>query len=145
MLLLDPGILTVTDPDESELIRQTRGQLVVANRQAGPAPPIDGVCARLDDGRTAVGRSANSNQRCRSQSFGFWPESQRPLVGPAPPERAAAVGCQAFAEPCLRQRTAAGEVRVVVSGPSTTWGLTRRAEGWRFAMIPSESALSKRR
>lgn len=64
-LLLDLGILTVSDPDESELIWQLRGQLVVASRQAGLQPPIDGVCARLDDDELF-------RQSCRrAQQLGF--------------------------------------------------------------------------
>jgi citrate lyase beta subunit len=48
-LLVDFGLLTLTDPDESELIWQLRGLLVLASRQAGVAAPIDGVYAQFDD------------------------------------------------------------------------------------------------
>lgn len=48
-LLVDLALFAVTDPDESELIWQLRGQLVVASRQLGLAPPIDGICATLDN------------------------------------------------------------------------------------------------
>jgi citrate lyase subunit beta/citryl-CoA lyase len=48
-LLVDLGLLSVADPDESEVIWQLRGQLVVASRQLGLKPPIDGVFARLDN------------------------------------------------------------------------------------------------
>ncbi len=64
-LLLDLGILSVSDPDESELIWQLRGQLVLASRQAGLQPPIDGVCATLDDDELFV-------RACRrAQQLGF--------------------------------------------------------------------------
>jgi citrate lyase subunit beta/citryl-CoA lyase len=48
-LVVDLGLIAVADPDDSELIWQLRGQLVVVSRQLGLAPPIDGVYARLDD------------------------------------------------------------------------------------------------
>lgn len=48
-LALDLRLLAIPDPDESELIWQLRGELVVASRRLGLAPPIDGVCARLDE------------------------------------------------------------------------------------------------
>lgn len=64
-LLLDLGILSVSDPDESELIWQLRGQLVLASRQAGLQPPIDGVFARLDDDESFV-------RACRrAQALGY--------------------------------------------------------------------------
>jgi citrate lyase beta subunit len=47
-LLLDLGLLAVNDPDQSELIWQLRGDLVVGSRQLGLQAPIDGVYARLD-------------------------------------------------------------------------------------------------
>ena len=48
-LCLDLGILTVEDPDDAELMWQVRGDLVVQSRQLDLQPPIDGICARLDD------------------------------------------------------------------------------------------------
>jgi citrate lyase subunit beta/citryl-CoA lyase len=48
-LLVDLSLLAVSDPDESELIWQLRGQLVLASRQLRLRPPIDGVCASLED------------------------------------------------------------------------------------------------
>jgi citrate lyase beta subunit len=46
-LVLDLG-LPVGDPDESELVWQLRGDLVVASRRLNLASPVDGVFARLD-------------------------------------------------------------------------------------------------
>jgi citrate lyase subunit beta/citryl-CoA lyase len=48
-LLLDLGLYAVADPDHSELIWQLRGQLVIASRQAGLQPPIDGIYSDLKD------------------------------------------------------------------------------------------------
>jgi citrate lyase beta subunit len=48
-LALDLGLLRVDDPDDSELIWQLRGQVVVQSRLLGLKPPIDGVYARFDD------------------------------------------------------------------------------------------------
>jgi citrate lyase beta subunit len=48
-LALDLGLHAVTDPDDSELIWQLRGHLVLASRQAGLRAPIDGIHSRLDD------------------------------------------------------------------------------------------------
>ncbi len=48
-LMLDLGLLRVDDPDDSELIWQLRGQLVVQSRLLGLKPPIDGIYARFDD------------------------------------------------------------------------------------------------
>jgi citrate lyase subunit beta/citryl-CoA lyase len=47
-LAVDLGILAVK-PDESELIWQLRGDIVLASRQLGLLPPIDGVHAQFDD------------------------------------------------------------------------------------------------
>jgi citrate lyase subunit beta/citryl-CoA lyase len=47
-LAIDIGILAV-EPDESELIWQLRGELVLASRQLDLPPPIDGVHAQFDD------------------------------------------------------------------------------------------------
>lgn len=48
-LMLDLRLLTVADPDESELIWRLRGDLAIASRRLGLRPPVDGVYARLDD------------------------------------------------------------------------------------------------
>jgi citrate lyase beta subunit len=48
-LALDLGLFAVDDPDDSELIWQLRGELVVHSRRLRLRPPIDGICARLDD------------------------------------------------------------------------------------------------
>jgi citrate lyase beta subunit len=64
-LVVDLGLLSISDPDESELIWQLRGALVVASRQAGLLPPIDGVYARLDD-------EAGFERACRrAERLGF--------------------------------------------------------------------------
>jgi citrate lyase subunit beta/citryl-CoA lyase len=47
-LAIDLGIVTVK-PDESELIWQLRGDIVLASRQLDLAPPVDGVHAQFDD------------------------------------------------------------------------------------------------
>ena len=48
-LLVDLGLFSVSTPDESALIWQLRGELVVASRQAGVKPPIDGIYSDLTD------------------------------------------------------------------------------------------------
>lgn len=48
-LCCDLGLVTVDDPDDSELIWQIRGQLVIESRRLGLEAPIDGIFARLDD------------------------------------------------------------------------------------------------
>lgn len=48
-LLLDLGIVAVDDPDESEIIWQLRGQLVVESRRLGLKPPIDGIWSNYHD------------------------------------------------------------------------------------------------
>jgi citrate lyase beta subunit len=48
-LALDLGLFAVDDPDESELMWQVRGQLVLQSRVLGLIPPLDGVFTRLDD------------------------------------------------------------------------------------------------
>jgi citrate lyase subunit beta/citryl-CoA lyase len=48
-LALDLGLLAIDDPDDSELIWQLRGVLVFESRRLGLPPPVDGVCAALDD------------------------------------------------------------------------------------------------
>jgi citrate lyase subunit beta/citryl-CoA lyase len=48
-LSLDLGLLSITDPDESELIWQLRGSLVVESRRLSLLSPIDGVSSLLDD------------------------------------------------------------------------------------------------
>ncbi len=47
-LAIDLGILSVR-PDDSELVWQLRGELVLASRQLNLPPPIDGVHAQFDD------------------------------------------------------------------------------------------------
>jgi citrate lyase beta subunit len=47
-LALDLGIVAVR-PDDSELIWQLRGDLVLASRQLDLPPPVDGVYAQFDD------------------------------------------------------------------------------------------------
>lgn len=55
-LALDLGLLTLDDPDESDLIWQLRGEVVVESRRLGLRAPIDGVCANFhdDEGLRAV-------------------------------------------------------------------------------------------
>ena len=48
-LALDLGLLAIDDPDDSELMWQIRGQLVIQSRVLRLAPPVDGVCAALHD------------------------------------------------------------------------------------------------
>jgi citrate lyase subunit beta/citryl-CoA lyase len=48
-LALDLGLWAVADPDDSELVWQLRGTLVVESRRLGLASPVDGVYERLDD------------------------------------------------------------------------------------------------
>jgi citrate lyase subunit beta/citryl-CoA lyase len=48
-LALDLGLVAIDDPDDSELIWQIRGQLVVESRALGLTSPVDGVCAALHD------------------------------------------------------------------------------------------------
>jgi citrate lyase beta subunit len=48
-LMLDLGLLAVPAADDSELIWQLRGELVVASRQLGLESPVDGVYGSLDD------------------------------------------------------------------------------------------------
>ncbi len=48
-MALDLGLVAVDDPDESELMWQLRGQLVVESRRLGLAPPVDGIYARFND------------------------------------------------------------------------------------------------
>lgn len=48
-LSVDLGLFAVDDPDESELIWQLRGHLVLESRRLGLAPPVDGIYARFDD------------------------------------------------------------------------------------------------
>jgi len=64
-LALDLGLVTLDDPDESELIWQLRGHLVVESRRLNLLPPIDGVYTRFkdDDGLRAASR--------RAQHLGF--------------------------------------------------------------------------
>jgi citrate lyase subunit beta / citryl-CoA lyase len=47
-LAIDLGIVTVR-PDDSELIWQLRGEIILASRQLNLPPPIDGVYAQFDD------------------------------------------------------------------------------------------------
>lgn len=47
-LAIDLGILAVR-PDESELIWQLRGEIVLASRQLALPPPVDGVHVQFDD------------------------------------------------------------------------------------------------
>src|SRR5262245_31978904 len=47
-LALDLGIVTVR-PDDSELIWQLRGEIILASRQLNLPPPVDGVYAQFDD------------------------------------------------------------------------------------------------
>jgi citrate lyase subunit beta / citryl-CoA lyase len=47
-LALDLGIVAVR-PDDSELIWQLRGEIVLASRQLDLPPPVDGVYAQFDD------------------------------------------------------------------------------------------------
>jgi citrate lyase beta subunit len=46
---IDVGLPATIDVDDSELIAHVRAQVVLASRAAGLLPPIDGICARLDD------------------------------------------------------------------------------------------------
>lgn len=48
-LACDLGLFAVDDPDDSELMWQLRGRLVVESRRLGLNAPIDGIYARLDD------------------------------------------------------------------------------------------------
>lgn len=48
-LSLDLGLFAVSDPDDSELIWQLRGTLVVKSRELGLKAPVDGVYTRLQD------------------------------------------------------------------------------------------------
>ena len=48
-LALDLGLVGVDDPDDSELIWQIRGDLVVRSRALGLQPPLDGIYAAVDD------------------------------------------------------------------------------------------------
>jgi citrate lyase subunit beta/citryl-CoA lyase len=48
-LSLDLGLVAVDDPDDSELIWQIRGQVVIESRRLGLVPPVDGIYARLHD------------------------------------------------------------------------------------------------
>ncbi|HEY8485884.1 MAG TPA: CoA ester lyase [Limnochordales bacterium] len=48
-LALDLGLVSVEDPDASELIWQLRGQVVVESRRLGLAPPVDGIYAHFQD------------------------------------------------------------------------------------------------
>jgi citrate lyase subunit beta / citryl-CoA lyase len=47
-LAVDLGIVSVK-PDDSELVWQLRGDLVLASRQLNISPPVDGVHAQFDD------------------------------------------------------------------------------------------------
>ena len=47
-LAVDLGIVAVA-PDDSELIWQLRGELVLASRQLNLPPPVDGIYAKFDD------------------------------------------------------------------------------------------------
>lgn len=48
-LALDLSLVGIDDPDDSELIWQIRGELVVLSRALGLQPPIDGIYAAIDD------------------------------------------------------------------------------------------------
>ena len=48
-LALDLGLVAVDDPDESELIWQLRGQMVVESRRLGLRAPVDGIYANFQD------------------------------------------------------------------------------------------------
>jgi citrate lyase beta subunit len=64
-LSMDLGLLSVNDPDDSELIWQLRGSLVVESRRLHLLPPIDGVSSLLDD-------DASLRQRVqRARMLGF--------------------------------------------------------------------------
>jgi citrate lyase beta subunit len=55
-LALDLGLLAIDDPDDSELIWQIRGEIVVRSRALGLKAPLDGIYAAIadDDGLRAV-------------------------------------------------------------------------------------------
>lgn len=48
-LALDLGLLTVSNPDESELMWQVRGQMVLESRRLSLRQPVDGVYGELFD------------------------------------------------------------------------------------------------
>lgn len=48
-LALDLGLVALDDPDESELIWQLRGHMVLESRRLGLRPPIDGIYANFQD------------------------------------------------------------------------------------------------
>ena len=48
-LVLDLGLLTVSNPDDAELVWQVRGTLAIESRRLGLSPPIDGVYGAIDD------------------------------------------------------------------------------------------------
>jgi citrate lyase subunit beta/citryl-CoA lyase len=48
-LSLDLGLVAVDDPDDTELMWQLRGDIVVDSRRLGLQPPIDGVHVKLED------------------------------------------------------------------------------------------------
>lgn len=50
-LALDLGLLTVDDPDESDLMWHLRCRIVIESRRLGLKPPLDGIYARIDDAR----------------------------------------------------------------------------------------------
>jgi citrate lyase subunit beta/citryl-CoA lyase len=61
-LLADLGVFALGDPDESELIWQLRGVIVVESRRFGLQSPVDGVWADLEDDQ---GLRAASLRACR--------------------------------------------------------------------------------
>ena len=64
-LAIDLGIVAV-EPDDSELIWQLRGELVLASRQLELPPPVDGVHAQFDDDEGLK----RSSERTHRMGFG---------------------------------------------------------------------------
>jgi citrate lyase subunit beta/citryl-CoA lyase len=54
-LALDLGLLSVDDPDDSELIWHIRSELVIASRRLRLDPPIDGIYSNVTDLRGLTG------------------------------------------------------------------------------------------
>jgi citrate lyase subunit beta / citryl-CoA lyase len=65
-LALDLGLLSVDDPDDSELIWHVRSELVIASRRLRLDAPIDGIYSRITDVQGLTGISA----RARRQGYG---------------------------------------------------------------------------
>jgi citrate lyase subunit beta/citryl-CoA lyase len=48
-LVLDLGLLAVSNPDDAELVWQVRGTLAIESRRLGLSPPLDGVYGAIED------------------------------------------------------------------------------------------------